>query len=255
MSDSASTAASVATLLKLPNELLSLILARPELDYLDLKCFSRVCRRFHAVEQDTSLDYKLFRQGPAQRQVGKGCNVDFHPILDALLMTDASLDKGMAYLSPKLQKIGGVPTIAGGLDWGNGEAGKEGKDGDWDEDDGFLETLDTIPFPCASEYATSPASRHLKLQVFDDFTLDNSHGVTVGNVVVAVIERWAWGEAPAVSYLWELLGKNAWEEQMVWRCGSIEARQALRKKALWRGVHTLVALDDGVAKLVAKWGQ
>ncbi|GAA5862592.1 hypothetical protein JCM1840_002601 [Sporobolomyces johnsonii] len=192
MSDSASTAASVATLLNLPNELLSLILARPELDYLDLKCFSRVCRRFHALEQDTSLDYKLFRQGPAQRQVGKGRNVDFHPILDALLMTDTSLDKGMAYLSPKLQKIVGVPIIAGGLDWGNGEAGKEGRDGEWDEDDvDFLDTLDTISLPCASEYATSPASQHLKMQVFDDFTLHNRNGLTVRGVVVAVIERWA----------------------------------------------------------------
>ncbi|GAA5889170.1 hypothetical protein JCM16303_006415 [Sporobolomyces ruberrimus] len=52
-----------ATLSDLPDEILLEILLDEELDYLDIKRISGVCKALHRLEQDHSLDAQMFRGG------------------------------------------------------------------------------------------------------------------------------------------------------------------------------------------------
>ncbi|GAA5874711.1 hypothetical protein JCM1840_000411 [Sporobolomyces johnsonii] len=213
MSDSAPAAASAAAaVLSLPDELFLLILARPELDYCDLKRFSRVCRRFHAVEKDKALDYKLFRKGPAQPQVKQGYEATVHLMVDQI--HDAIMGLWPKPRSVK-EMIRALPIISSEDESDDDEelAGGEGKDGGADEE-GDLRTL------WDSEYATSPAFIRLDA---GPYVASNPLGVTVRDVVVAEAELCTMKNGPAPRYGFDCAG-----------------------------VERAVALGDGDAKLVYK---
>ncbi|GAA5860643.1 hypothetical protein JCM1840_000327 [Sporobolomyces johnsonii] len=224
MSDSTRAPASAPAVLKLPDELLLSILTRPELGYRDVKRFSRVCKRTHALEQDRSLDSKLFRQGPIQRQVKAGDEIAFHPVLE-------EIDDAMERLSPKPKCVKKAIMVSGPMGWSGyeteeykGLGGEEGEDGGWvnEEDD-----LSTTPWD--NEYATSPASLGLELTLDDEAALMSAHstvsnplGVTVRDVIVAVAKVWT----------------------------SADGREALGNDGYWYGVERAVVVGNGYAELV-----
>ncbi|GAA5860208.1 hypothetical protein JCM1840_002820 [Sporobolomyces johnsonii] len=254
MSDSASATASAPAVLKLPDELLLSILARPELGYRDLKRFSRVCRRFHAVEQDKVLDYKLFREGPAQRQVKEGCEVTSHPVFDVLFLTTSG-DEAMIYLSPTpesrimLIHEACIRRYRHFLE-DDEMSGEEGRAGGGDA------ALKTITLPCASEYATSPASLRLRFAMAaEPYVLDpivhNPLGVTVRDLSVAVTGFWASKASKHIPLTAPALeNDDASEEPMVDYCRVDYWREVIGNDGWWQGVDDAVALGDGYAKLV-----
>ncbi|GAA5899963.1 hypothetical protein JCM5296_001927 [Sporobolomyces johnsonii] len=263
MSDSASATASAPAVLKLPDELLLSILARPQLGYRDLKRFSRVCRRFHAVEQTTALpdlqdkglDYKLFREGPAQRQVKEGYEVTSHPVFDVLFLTTSG-DEAMIYLSPTPESRNMLIHEACTRRYRHlladeemsGEEGRAGRGGD--------AALKTITLPCASEYATSPASLRLRFAMAaEPYVLDpivhNPLGVTVRDLSVAVTGFWASQAAEHIPLTAPALeNDDASEEPMVEYCRVDYWREVIGNDGWWQGVEDAVALGDGYAKLV-----
>ncbi|GAA5854548.1 hypothetical protein JCM3766R1_002117 [Sporobolomyces carnicolor] len=148
-------------LLTLPDEVLLLILREPSLTYNDLKRVSRVSMRLHSLEQDESLDLKLFRKhlpAPSSSSTDdqivlckRGVEVKNHPILDRADLTADDLDEADVF----------------GLD------------------NVFLSDL-----ACYHEMATSPPCRVLNFAMGGRPRARNETGVTVEDAIVTAVEMW-----------------------------------------------------------------
>ncbi|GAA5969050.1 hypothetical protein JCM3765_005279, partial [Sporobolomyces pararoseus] len=174
------------TLLDLPDETLLAIFLQPRLSYNDLKRISRTCKKLHSIEQDESLDSKLFRKGlpPSPSSLvlcTKGIKVDYHPILDKASLTETELDDVILFVdSPRREKSG---------DTGSEET-EEGEEEDGEEDNGYrvIKVKDVAAF---NEYATSPPCREIVWEMGGKPRISNPRGVTVRDAVVAAVEMWS----------------------------------------------------------------
>ncbi|GAA5986817.1 hypothetical protein JCM5350_005250 [Sporobolomyces pararoseus] len=173
------------TLLDLPDETLLAIFLQPRLSYFDLKRVSRTCKKLHAIEQDESLDAKLFRKGlppspprskskskskKADRLVlcKKGDNVKYHPIFAAVeSLVETSLDDVFGPVSgPK------IDDGQGGFKYG----------GDRE--------VQVEELACLDEYATSPPCRSLQWFMGGSMDVQNSRGVTGREALTAAVDSW-----------------------------------------------------------------
>ncbi|GAA5967335.1 hypothetical protein JCM3765_005604, partial [Sporobolomyces pararoseus] len=175
------------TLLDLPDETLLAIFLQPRLSYNDLKRISRTCKKLHSIEQDESLDSKLFRKGlppspppPTSRSKSKpkiseavvlckkGDNVKFHPIFNEVQsLVEVSLDGVVVVLDNP-----GIDDGQGGFKYGGSREVR-------------VEELE-----CFNEYATSPPCRSLKWLMGGCEGAQNPCGVTVQEAINAAVESW-----------------------------------------------------------------
>ncbi|GAA5986821.1 hypothetical protein JCM5350_005252 [Sporobolomyces pararoseus] len=174
------------TLLDLPDETLLAIFLQPRLSYSDLKRVSRTCKKLHAIEQDESLDLKLFRKGlppPPSPLVlcPQGTKVEYHPILDRAFLTATKLEDVILFVdNPRREKTG---------DDSSKEAEEE-EEKEGEEEDGYrvVKVKDLAAF---NEHATSPPCREIVWEMGGQPRVSNPGGVTVGDAVKAAVNMWS----------------------------------------------------------------
>ncbi|BGP18264.1 hypothetical protein JCM10213_007895 [Rhodosporidiobolus nylandii] len=145
--------------LRIPDDVWFVVLERNELSYADLKRFSRVCKRFHEYEQDPSLDTRFFRSPPVDK-LEKGQSVTFHPALDKTNLVCMSVDDASIFVDDASEKNG-------------------------------YRDVRVVDYPCADEYATSPASKIVSLNMGEGVAVVKDSGVTVRDVVEASATMWS----------------------------------------------------------------
>ncbi|ORY42720.1 hypothetical protein BCR35DRAFT_285467 [Leucosporidium creatinivorum] len=139
--------------LQLPDETWLEILAQGGLDYKDLKCVSMVCRRLNKLEKDSSLDSILFRALPTTI-IKKGASVKVHPVLEDAWMSVVESD--FAILLDSERDI----------------------------------ERNVYELECAMDFATSPASKCLIIDMGKGLEIRREVGVTVWHVLKAVSKMW-----------------------------------------------------------------
>ncbi|BGP18240.1 hypothetical protein JCM10213_007869 [Rhodosporidiobolus nylandii] len=145
--------------LRVPADVWFVVLERNELSYADLKRFSRVCKRFHEYEQDPSLDIRLFRSPPVDK-LKKGQSVAFHLALDKTNLVCTSVDDARVFIADASEKNG-------------------------------YRAVRVVDYPCADEYATSPASTVVTVNMGKGVAVVKDSGVTVRDVVEASATMWS----------------------------------------------------------------
>ncbi|GAA5999255.1 uncharacterized protein JCM10292_001704 [Rhodotorula paludigena] len=230
MSDSAAPGCAIKTpALALPVDLWLLFLDREAMSYFDLKRFSRVCKRFHQLEQNPHLDSRLFRRGctgfkqrPRVHECRKGQTVRFHPVLHLTWLSRPDLQEAEILVFSTLSK---TATKTEGAD-----DGSEAEDNDADVGLVFVAGWNPVIADSAGvrvrsviEAVTSmwasPASDEAKMMALDsrgdpaDFALE---GVDPGEVDAASEKMW--NEIDGMS-MWDTLGDNTfWAGMRSARC-------------------------------------
>ncbi|GJN92941.1 hypothetical protein Rhopal_005985-T1 [Rhodotorula paludigena] len=157
------------------------------MSYFDLKRFSRVCKRFHQLEQNPHLDSRLcrrgctgFKQRPRVHECRKGQRVRFHPVLHLTWLSRPDLQEAEILV---FSTTGKTATEAEGADDdGSSEAS--------DADDG-VRNYHPLDLPVGAEYATSPPCSQLVFVAGWNPVIADSRGVKVRSVIEAVTSMWA----------------------------------------------------------------
>ncbi|KAL8291729.1 hypothetical protein RQP46_001987 [Phenoliferia psychrophenolica] len=241
------TSAPYRNLPDLVDDILLQIVLDHDLDYYDIKRLGGVCKKLHNwlnnwVKNDLKLDLKLFR-------VHLGTNKQ------EVLAQLSSLHSPAIHLHPTLalsksfvaNKLGGIYIVS--VKPIAAKIQKKKKTGKGPRPKSETRNVAHRPhktFPvhelaCAGETATSPPSTHLVIQSIgssvnpDDIRpidIQNTTGVTVLDVVRAVVERWTSQDG----------GESEWKK--VWQAGG--------STAVWSGWSAVEVMEDGSVELRAK---
>ncbi|BGP50166.1 hypothetical protein JCM10450v2_006077 [Rhodotorula kratochvilovae] len=235
----ATSTASEPPALRLSTDSWLIVLNRRELSYFDLKRFSRVCKRFHSLEQDSHLDSRLFRRGypadfprwgPRDHPLKKGSHVAFHPVLHLTSLSRPDLDEADITVFSR--------------------------SGD-DNDDRCYKPLD---LPVAAEYATSPPCAKLVFLAGTAPVIADARGVRVRSVIEAVTSMWV-SPAPAEFKFQIMMERGmgmgalegdvdeAREEQLADELDDLTTWDTLGDSTFWAGMKSAKCVADGVVEL------
>ncbi|GAA5846285.1 hypothetical protein JCM9279_005890 [Rhodotorula babjevae] len=239
--------------LRLPVELWIRVLVSSNLSYFDLHRFSRVCKHFRHLQQNSQLDSRLFRRGypagrkrfgPRNHPAKKGRKIAFHPVLNLVSLSRPDLDEAdiACYGS---------------------RSGRDGDDGDGDAAPRYYKPLD---FPVANEFATSPPCAKLSFRAGTEPVIADAGGVRVRSVIEVVTAMWA-SPAPAEYKMQELLNRGMFQggegvedsqaaaemvEGLADEVGSMTMWETLGDNTFWAGMRRAVCVEDGFVALEPK---
>ncbi|GAA6033795.1 hypothetical protein JCM8097_000345 [Rhodosporidiobolus ruineniae] len=213
------TSPATSPALALPNEVWLAIFRRKELSYFDLKRLSRVCKRFHGFEQSKSLDDLLFRSPPPPLGLHKDTPVVFHPALDKANLVCTTPAEATVFLTRP-----------------NG-TGKDGAD---------FEAVPIVDYPCADEYATSPAATKVSFYAGGKPIIQNKAGVMVRDVVHRAAKMWSSTPPPEVLLSVDLEGFVGEGETPNWR-------HTLGEHCFWEGMDKAKTIQNNWVRLIPRW--
>ncbi|GAA5938559.1 hypothetical protein JCM3775_002158 [Rhodotorula graminis] len=233
-------------ILRLPVELHLRILLDPTLSYFDLHRFSRVCKHFRRLQQNSQLDSRLFRRGypvdrkrfgPRNHPAKRGHKVAFHPVLNLVSLSRPDLDEAdiACYGS---------------------RAGRD--DGDDDDGNAAPRYYKPLDLPVANEYATSPPCAKLMFLAGTKPVIADAGGVRVRSVIEVVTAMWA-SPAPAEVQIQEMLQREGdgedecdWaelREGLIEEPGDMSMWETLGDNTFWAGMRRAICVQDGVVGL------
>ncbi|BGP18198.1 asparagine-linked glycosylation protein [Rhodosporidiobolus nylandii] len=200
--------------LRLPDDVWFAVLERKELDYTDLKRFSRVCKRFQAYEQSATFDSRLFRSPPSDKPLKVGDHVDFHPAFQHINLVCTSTEDAF---------------------WMYGDEKKE------KDEDGVPHGWLFLK----KEFATSPAAKFVYIGMGGEVLAHNDSGVTVFDVVKATAEMWSSElDEDVVGDFVGHYGEDVFdgEEKMTWR-------DTLLDHCFYEGMDSAAVMGGGWVRL------
>ncbi|GAA6014365.1 hypothetical protein JCM10207_005437 [Rhodosporidiobolus poonsookiae] len=197
----------------LPIELWLLIFEDKGLAYGDYKRIERVCKDFRKLLQSHSLDDRLFRSPLPAQPVKRGTKVTFHPALDRANLVCSSTQDAHVFINAPGEKHGFKP-------------------------------VSILDYPCAVEYATSPSSRKIKMNMGAGVEVANKEGVKVRDIVEATPKMWS-SRPPNYIRQQVVAQLSIWDPEL--KAADLTWRDTLGDHCFWEGMRSAsVASEDEV---------